>query len=164
MRKKCGLLLTALLLFAGAFGQQYRAVLSTSIGKVKGRLIAVTDSGLSVQMKRGVDVFAYSEINRIKFIRIDQEPKGLLLGGAGGAAAGAIVGSIALSKGKQGEPKALSGVVGGIGGGLLGAIVGGAIGIIVHNKYSAKKITIVHTPEFYRSLPQLLTPFVAKAP
>lgn len=162
MRKFILLLLCAFL-FTAPFAQQkmWKIVVYTATGKIKGRLADVTDSSVFVQTRKGGENLSYAVINRFKFVRTDDKGAERLLGAVAGAAIGAGVAAGVMTKGRDGEPRALAGVVGGIGGGIAGLLLGVFTGPVLHNAFSAKKIKVLHTPAFYRSLPPLLRGYLS---
>ncbi len=133
-------------------------MLYTNDGKEKGALTEVTDSTVVLQTKQGAMVYGLPLIRQFKFVRTDNEPTQRLAGAVLGGIAGAAVTSTILASNKEGG-SAMAGVVGGIGGGLLGLITGAIVAPSFHALFFAKKITVLHTPEFYRSLPSLLKPY-----
>lgn len=156
------LLLTSLFLCTILSAQKsWTCILSTNTGKQRGTLAEVRDSAVLLQTKKGTEVYSFREIRRFKFVRTDNEPgqrlKGAVIGGIAGAV---ITSSILTSRVGNAPPRAMAGVVGGVYGGLLGLLTGAITAPLFHELLFAKKIRVLHTPEFYRSLPALLHSYV----
>jgi hypothetical protein len=127
----------------------------------KGSLQNVTDSSVVI-------LFPDKKTREINFNllrKIKLRPRhysGVAIGAASffveGIAGGIIIGN-AMSKGKTGEPAAMSGVVGGIGGGILAGITSAIVNPLLVEKLVSKKIYVHHDPASYDALKIRLKPF-----
>lgn len=138
----------------------WKATIFIEKAKMKGILYNVTDSGLVILDRFGrPDEILFDQINRIRLVKNHNKLGKHVIGFVAGSITGAAVVSSALSKGKEGEPRALSGVLGGIAGGFTGAIIGVAVAPGIYNLFAAKRFTVKHDPVSYTLLKEKLRPY-----
>jgi hypothetical protein len=140
----------------------WEAIAFADHSKTKGVLKEVNDSSLVLLTKGGEQTLLFNNLSRLKFVRTKNRAIKVIAGSIVGATLGAAITANQLTKGRAGEPGALSGVVGGIGGGILGGIVGALTAPLLCEFLFARKINIKHTTIFYQSLRQKLQTYIAK--
>lgn len=164
MMKYFSLLILCFYTIVGAHAQKkaWQTIVFTSDSKAKGVLKEANDSSLILLTKSGEETFLYNDVRRLKFIRKKNTGIKVIGGIIVGASLGAPITANQLTKGKQGEPAALSSAVGATVGGFLGAIVGAFSAPPLCNSLFARKINVNHTRTFYQSLSQKLQPYKVK--
>ena len=133
--------------------KEWEIVISSGGAKFRGVLNSVTDSSVIFSAKNGfTDEIMFRDIDKIKLRRLHGRNAQILAGFFIGGITGGVITGTLLAAGKAGEPRALAGVVGGIGGG----IIFGVAGILVAQMLSTKKIAVKHDPAYFSILKQKL--------
>ena len=128
--------------------------------KSKGILKSVTDSSAIIVLRGNyTDEIPFRDIHKIK-IRSARNTALTRLAGffIGGISGGVLTGS-ALSNGRDGEPRAMAGVVGGIFGGILFGITGMLFAPTIIKWFPHKKIIVKHDSISITTLKQQLLPY-----
>ena len=141
-------------------GQKWEIVMIGDDFKYKGILKLVTDSSALIFLRGNyTDEIFFRDINKIKIRSASNRSLTRLTGFfVGGISGGILTGSI-LSKGREGEPAAMAGVVGGIFGGILFGITGMLIAPTIIKLFPHKKIMVKHDSISIIALKQQLLPF-----
>lgn len=140
--------------------KKWEVVLSLHGFKAKGILKSVTDTSVVIIVRKNyTDEILFKDIHKIKIRGVSNV---LLTRVAaffiGGIAGGTIVGT-SLSRGRQGEPAALAGVIGGIGGGILIGIGSAIVAPGIVKLFPKKSIMVKQDSSFLAVLKLQLLPY-----
>lgn len=156
------LLCTAFAVLAQSKGKKWQIIVTGNHFRAKGIFLRVTDSSVVLLFsKKRTDEINFEDIDKIKLKpsfggeHVAISLTSFLIEGIIG---GAVIGS-AMSKGKTGEPAAMSGVVGGIVGGTAVGITAAIVNPMIYDKIKTKKIYVHHDKVFYESLKPRLQPY-----
>ena len=128
--------------------------------KAKGILESVTDSSAIIIVRKNyTDEILFGDIHKIKIRAAGDKVLARLAGFfIGGTTGGIIVGTL-LSQNRAGEPRALAGVLGGIGGGLIIGVASAIIAPGIVKLFPQKIIIVKQDSSSLASLKQQLIPY-----
>jgi hypothetical protein len=128
--------------------------------KDKGVLKAVTDSSAIIIVRKNyTDEILFQGIDKIKIRSAGNGSSTRLTGFfIGGIVGGALIGT-SLSKGREGEPAALAGVVGGIFGGILAGVIGMLVAPTIVRLFPHKIINVKNNSKSIATLKHQLLPY-----
>lgn len=133
--------------------KEWDVTVRLSGGKIKGTFYKVSDSSITIiGIDQREDEIFFNDIENIRLTRGVKKGTKKILGFIGGATLGGWGGVEIMTKGKTGEPQALSGIFGGIVGGLVGGIVGSFVAPFIHTLIASKKFDVKHNTSSYREL------------
>ena len=141
-------------------GKKWEVVMTLNGFKAKGILKSVSDSSAVIIVRKNyTDEIQFRDIKKIKIRSANNEILTRLTGFFVGGISGGIIIGTSLSKGRQGEPAALAGVIGGIGGGILVGIASALIAPQIAKLFSHKIIIVKQDSAFLAELKQQLLPY-----
>lgn len=128
--------------------------------KIKGILKSLTDSSSIILVKGNyTDEILLRDVNKIKIRSASNRSLTRLAGFfVAGISGGILTGNI-LSKGREGEPAAMAGVVGGIFGGIIFGTTGMLIAPAINRLFPHKKIMVKNDKISITALKRQLLPF-----